>query len=123
MTLDEAGASETVATVPSRPSGLGWLPNGQLLVVSMTDRRLLRSHTGSFVEHADLSGLASHECNDMVVDGEGRAYVGHFGFDHFAHASFRTASIIAVEPHGTARVVAEDLMFPTEWSSQTRAAR
>lgn len=83
-----------------------------MLVVSMTDRVLLRHEGGALVEHADLSGLADHECNDMVVDMEGRAYVGHFGFDHFAHAAYRSASIIAVEPDGTARVAAEDLMFP-----------
>ena len=112
MTVDEAGECETVTVVPNRPSGLGWLPGGELLVVSMTDRRLLRQENGTLVEHADLSGFAGHECNDMVVDAEGRAYVGHFGFDHFSHAGFRPASLIAVEPDGEARVVAEDLMFP-----------
>ncbi len=112
MTVGADGVSEVVATVPNRPSGLGWLPNGRMLVVSMTDRRLLRLEPDGFAEHADLSGLAAHECNDMVVDTIGRAYIGHFGFDHFAHASFRPASLIAVDPDGTARVVAEDLMFP-----------
>ena len=112
MTVGADGVSEVVATVPNRPSGLGWLPNGRMLVVSMTDRRLLRLEPDGFAEHADLSGLAAHECNDMVVDTYGRAYIGHFGFDHFAHASFRPASLIAVDPDGTARVVAEDLMFP-----------
>lgn len=112
MTVDEEGASQTIATVPLRPSGLGWLPDGQMLIVSMTDRRLMRYRAGGLVEHADLSGLASHECNDMVIDGEGRAYVGHFGFDHFAFASFRPAGIIVVDPDGSSRVVAEDLMFP-----------
>ena len=112
LTLDEDGTSSAFATVPNRPSGIGWLPSGEMLVVSMTDRRLMRYDSGGFVEHADLAGLASHECNDMVVDHEGRAYVGHFGFDHFAHAGFKPASIIAVEPDGSPRVVAEDLMFP-----------
>ena len=112
MTVGVDRVSEIVATVPNRPSGLGWLPNGRMLVVSMTDRRILRLEPDGFVEHADLSGLAAHECNDMVVDQDGRAYIGHFGFDHFAHASFRPASLIAVDPDGTARVVAENLMFP-----------
>lgn len=112
MTVAEDGSSEAIATVPNRPSGLGWLPDGQMLVVSMRDRRLMRYQAGGLVEHADLSGLASHDCNDMVTDGGGRAYVGHFGFDHFAHASFRHASIVAVDPDGTSRVAAEDLMFP-----------
>lgn len=112
MTVDLGGRSEVVAEVPNRPSGLGWLPSGELLVVSMSDRKLLRMEQSGFVEHADLSGIAGYECNDMVVDRHGRAYVGHFGFDHFAHGEYRPASIIAVDPDGQVRTVANDLMFP-----------
>src|SRR5262245_27111358 len=79
-----SGAVETVATPPDLPSGLGWLPDGRLLVVSMRDRRLLRQESGgSLAVHADLSPLVDHWCNDMVVDDAGRAYVGNFGFDAF----------------------------------------
>ena len=112
MTVDMDGNTESVARVPQRPSGLGWLPDGRMLAVSMTDRKLLRMESGGFVEHADLSGMAPHECNDMVVDRQGRAYVGHFGFDHFSRADFRPASLIAVETDGSARVVADGLRFP-----------
>ena len=112
LTVDMDGRSEVVATVPHRPSGLGWLPGGNLVTVSMSDRKILRLEPSGLVEHADLSGIARHECNDMVVDCQGRAYVGHFGFDHFAHARYQPASLIAVDPDGTARVVAGDLMFP-----------
>ena len=67
-TVDLDGSRETVCEVPGRPSGLGWLPDGRMLVVSMTDRRVLRLEPGGdLVEHADLSGLASEQCNDMVV--------------------------------------------------------
>ena len=112
MTVDMDGNAKGFASVPQRPSGLGWLPDGRMLVVSMSDRKVLRIEPSGFVEHADLSGLAPCECNDMVVDRQGRAYVGHFGFDHFAHADFRPASLIAVETDGSARVVAADLEFP-----------
>lgn len=112
MTVDLDGRRETVVDVPGQPSGLGWLPEGQLLVVSMTDRRLLRLAAGGLVEVADLSNLASYHCNDMVVDAHGRAYVGHFGFDALAQQPFRTAEIILVTPDGGARVVADALHFP-----------
>ena len=112
MTVDPAGNSEIVGTVPNRPSGLGWLPDGRLLVVSMRDRRLLRMESTGLVEHADMSGFAEHECNDMVVDSMGRAYVGHFGFNHFGRAEFRPASMLLAEPDGNVRVVADDLKFP-----------
>ena len=112
MTLDPYGNSRVIATVPNRPSGLGWLPDGRLLAVSMQDRRLLRLESAEFVEHADMSGFADHECNDMVVDALGRAYVGHFGFDHFNHHPFRPASMLLAEPGGSVRAVADDLKFP-----------
>lgn len=95
-----------------QPSGLGWLPNGDLLIVSMTDRRLLRYDGYDLALHADLSELASFTCNDMVVDAHGRAYVGNFGFDLHNRAPQAPAELICVEPNGQARVVAEDLMFP-----------
>ena len=76
------GELTVLATVAGQPSGLGWLPDGRMLVVSMVDRRVLRLEPdGSLVEHADLSSLATWHCNDMVVDRFGRAYVGNFGFD------------------------------------------
>jgi len=111
MTLDLCGRTETIIGVPGQPSGLGWLPDGRLLVVSTTDRRLLRLESGGLVEAADLSKLASHPCNDMVVDRQGRAYIGHFGFD-YPSQPFAPAEVILVMPDGSARVVAEQMAFP-----------
>jgi sugar lactone lactonase YvrE len=106
------GRCETVTSVAAQPSGLGWLPDGRLLVVSMTDRRLLRLDDSGLSEVADLSKLADFHCNDMVVDAQGRAYIGNFGFDMMARAEPRPTKLILVEPAGRARVVAEDLHFP-----------
>src|SRR6266481_2789956 len=66
LTVDLAGRSETIVEVPSRPSGLGWSPDGDLLVVSMLDRSLYRVRGGKLELVADLSGLATGPCNDMV---------------------------------------------------------
>ena len=106
------GRCETVAEVAGQPSGLGWLSDGRLLVVSMTDRRLLRRDAGGLVTAADLSGIATFHCNDMVVDAHGRAYVGNFGFDHEAGAAPVAARLALVHPDGRVQVVAEDLLFP-----------
>lgn len=95
-----------------RPSGLGWLPDGSLLVVAMTSRRLLREEDGVLVTHADLSGVATGHCNDMVVDGAGNAYVGNFGFDFEAGESFAPADLALVRPDGSVEVAAERLAFP-----------
>ena len=112
VAVDPGGHAETIVQVPNRPSGLGWLPDGRLLVVSMTDRRLLRLEGKALIEHADLSALASFHCNDMVVDAQGRAYVGNFGFDLDAQETPIPAALVLVTPDGGAKLAAEDLMFP-----------
>ena len=113
-TVAADGARTAVLSgLADRPSGLGWLPDGSLLVVSMTERKLLRqAASGELVLHADLSGLASWHCNDMVVSAEGNAYVGNFGFDLESSASFRPAELILVRPDGSAEIAAEEMAFP-----------
>ena len=112
MTVDLEGNSAKIVEVKNSPSGLGWLPDGRLLVVSMIDRRLLRLDPVGLVEIADLSKLASFHCNDMVVDRLGRAYVGNFGFDLLADAPVEPAEVVLVTPDGKARIVADELFFP-----------
>ncbi|HJU09584.1 MAG TPA: SMP-30/gluconolactonase/LRE family protein, partial [Candidatus Binataceae bacterium] len=111
-TVDLDGHAEDIVEVPAWPSGLGWLPDSALLIVSMTDRKILRYSSGQLKTHADLSQLASYYCNDMVVDGRGRAYVGNFGFDLFSGAAQKPAELVLVDPDGAARVVATGLDFP-----------
>src|SRR5713101_1758064 len=111
-TVDLDGRAEDIAEVAAWPSGLGWLPDGRLLIVSMTDRKLLRLENGQLKTHADLSKLASFHCNDMVVDGQGRAYVGNFGYDLLSEAPKKPAELVLVNPDGSARVVADGLDFP-----------
>ena len=113
LAVNSDGNIETVATVPGRPSGLGWLPDGRMLVVSMIDRKLMRQETdGSLVEHADIGEVATFHCNDMVVDTEGRAYVGNFGSDIESGGELTKAKLALVDTDGTVSVVAEDLAFP-----------
>ena len=112
MTADMNGKTETICEVPNRPSGLGWLPDGTLLIVSMTDRKLMRLERGALKLHADLGQLAAFDCNDMVVDKQGRAYVGNFGYDLHNNAAQKEADLIMVTPEGKASVVASGLQFP-----------
>lgn len=113
IALDLNGVSEVIATVEGRPSGLGWLPDGRLLIVSMLDRKLLvRGHDGKLSQHADMSHLASYDCNDMVVDGQGRAYVGNFGFDLINRAPRKNAEILLVTPDGRVSLAADGIQFP-----------
>ncbi|MEM7250283.1 MAG: SMP-30/gluconolactonase/LRE family protein [Pseudomonadota bacterium] len=112
LTVDLDGVVEPIAWVPQQPSGLGWLPDGRLLVVSMKDRRVLRLESTGLELHADLNGIATYHCNDMVVDGQGRAYVGNFGYDHYTEPTERAAKLACVFPDGRVEEVAQGLRFP-----------
>ena len=111
-TIGVDGSTALVAQVPGQPSGLGFLPDGTLLIASMTDRRVLRLEDGDLVCHADLGPLVTGDLNDMVVDAQGRAYVGNLGFDVFGGAEYRNANLIMVSPDGAPQIVAEDVEVP-----------
>src|SRR3954454_17115882 len=112
IALDLEGRSEVIARVPSFPMCIDRLPDGRLLIVSANDGLLLRREPdGSLVTHADLTGLAHHTWNDIVVDGRGNAYVNNIGFD-FPGGEFAPGIIALVTPEGSARQVAEGVAFP-----------
>lgn len=114
LSAQEDGSDVRVeAEVPGQPSGLGWLPDGRLLVVSQHDNRLLRREAdGSLVTHADLSADAAGELNDMVVDRSGRAFIGNFGFDLMAGADVAPTALHRVDADGSVTQIADDMWFP-----------
>ena len=110
--ISAAGERLESFAVEGSPSGMGWLPGGDLIVVSMDGRRILRRADGVLRLHADLSAFHAAQSNDMVVDASGRAYVGNIGFDFDRGEAPRLTMLLAVEPEGTARRVADDLLCP-----------
>ena len=107
------GRVHTLLQLDDQPSGLGWLPDGTLLVVGMKKRQVLRVEQGGAVRvHADLARWAPAPCNDMLVDAHGRAYVGNFGFDLHLRAPFALTVLLLVQPDGAVQVAAEDMHFP-----------
>ena len=111
MTAD--GEVEPVIEVPGRPAGLGWLPDGRLLVVSMDRHELLLLDGDQLQPVADLSPFHPGPSNDMVVDGQGRAYIGNIGFDYYAGEAPRLTALVLADPStGQCSIAAEQLSVP-----------
>jgi sugar lactone lactonase YvrE len=98
--------------VAGRPSGMGWLPDGDLLVVSMMDHKLFRRRNGQLTIHADFAAIHPGHSNDMVVDKAGRAFVGNIGFDFHAGDEFRPTVMTLVMPDGALSIAAENIACP-----------
>lgn len=112
FTMTPDGTEEQILEVPTQPSGLGWMPDGSLLIVSMLDRKLLRRAVdGTVTEHADLSSVAAWHCNDMVVAADGTAYVGNFGSDREKDGP-KPATLAIVSPDGSVRPGPDGMEFP-----------
>lgn len=112
VAVDTDGRMEDVLQL-EQPSGLGWLPDGSLLAVSMTGHKVWRrALDGELSVHADLSAYSRGEANDMLVDRAGRAYVGHYGYDLMAGEPPAEATLIRVDPDGTVAAAAPGLQFP-----------
>ncbi|WP_065756929.1 SMP-30/gluconolactonase/LRE family protein [Bradyrhizobium paxllaeri] len=114
LSLSQSGECEQHAKFDDdTPCGLGVLPDGTVIVLTMFRKRLLAYRDGALSLYADLSKIATGTIDDMIVDGLGRAYVGDLGFD-LPPPPDRGAPgrILLVMPDGTTRVVAEGLRFP-----------
>jgi len=124
FSIDPVGQSERrEITLSTQPSGLGWMPDGSLLVVSMTDQRVLRYVDDTATLHADISPYCGFWANDMVVSATGVAYVGNFGFDldvmlrdHGVEGLLNnpppTTNLVVVGPSGDICQVVDDMAFP-----------
>lgn len=115
--FDAQAERSVVCDMPGQPSGLGFTPDGSLLIVSMLDQKLLRLRDGQLTTHADLAPYTDFLCNDLLVDGQGRAYVGNFGWDtadgpDAVDPSTHGTQLLLVQPDGTVSVAASNLVFP-----------
>ena len=113
VAVDLSGKSEIMARVPtSIPFSIDWRPDGQLLIVSGPERLLLRMEPdGSLATDADLSPIAEHGCNEIVVDGHGNVYVNGGGFDRPGQ-TVPSGIIALVSRDGSIRQVADGIAFP-----------
>ena len=114
------GERRVEVSFDGEPAGLGWLPDGRLLINSRLDRAILRREPdGTIVRHGDLTPWATWHANDMVVAANGQAYAGNFGFDldglyegSVQASAIASTSLVRVDPDGTSSEAAADIAFP-----------
>ncbi len=110
-TVDEQGNSEVLVELDDRPSGLGFLPDGRLLIAAMGSRKLLRLDPTGPTELADLTEHAREFINDMVTDAQGRSYIGARDVA-MGSPGGPSGRIVLATPEGRTQVVAEGLNSP-----------
>jgi sugar lactone lactonase YvrE len=111
--VDAAGRPEVIMNVASLPFSIDWLADGRLLIVSSNDRRLVvREPDGALTTYAELGGICDRPWNEIVVDGRGNTYVNSINFEMMAGESPKPGIVALVAPDGSARQVADGLLFP-----------
>jgi len=120
FSVSPEGDRRTEVDFEGEPAGLGWLPDGRLLINSRLDRAVIRREPdGTLVRHGELTPWAKGHANDMVVASNGQAYAGNFGFEltqefdgKVRRANIGPTSLVRVDPDGTSHEAADDLAFP-----------
>ena len=112
LRIDTAsGAVQRILSTPGEPSGLGWLPDGSLLVVQMEEHEVLRWHRGNLSLYSRTGAVSRSRLNDMVVDRNGRAWVSNMGFDYESEPR-QSTNLVGLEPDGRALAAATELWCP-----------
>lgn len=119
----EDGGVQHLVEVPNKPSGLGWLPDGRLLIVSMEDNQVLAYDGAGTTGWSGLSSLVAGSSNDMVVDQHGRAYVGATGYNPWIGESIKPGILALVSEDGSARMVADNVGTPNGLAITSDGAR
>jgi len=106
------GQREEICQIPGMPAGLGFMPDGRLIIASVLERKLMQWKDGKLSLYADLTGTIPYPINDFVIDAKGRIYIGNHGYDYFAGESQKPTNMHRVDPDGSVTEVATDLHFP-----------
>jgi sugar lactone lactonase YvrE len=106
------GEPEVIVELDDEPSGIDWTPDGALVISSQIDRKVLKFIDGEVREFADLNEYAGGNANDLAVDGQGRIWVGNFGWDVYTDPVIKPAKLMRVDPDGSVHVVADGIECP-----------
>ncbi len=111
--IDKSGVIKATIEVPGGPNGLGWMPDGRMLIVCTSKRQVYRVEGSQIVVHGDMSKLGdvANPLNDMCVDDQGGCYVGEFGLeihgwlrDNLPKAADGDLTVLRNEPAAGARL-------------------
>lgn len=106
------GQVHKVLDTPGEPSGLGWLPDGTLLVVQMQEHEVWAHAHGKQRRYSGTAPMTRVRLNDMVVDRNGRAWVSSFGFDYERGEAVQSTNLVCIDPGGHAWIAADNVWCP-----------
>ena len=112
-TIDvKTGEKEVLVEVENQPNGMCFHPDGSLIYSSMFDAKLYRLEDGRSSLYADMSHVMTGYCGDMAIDKAGRVYMDDTGARVLHGETPRPGRLLLIEPDGTVKVAAEDIVFP-----------
>lgn len=99
---DGSGGYDLIAQFEDHPVGLGFAPDGGLLVALMNSRQIVRVDIDvKTSDYVDLTEYPGTRLNDMVVDGRGRIYVGNVFSRRNLRESGRSHGVLLITPDRT----------------------
>ena len=112
LRIDPAlGIAQRAFATPGEPSGLGWLPDGSLLVVQMEEHEVLRWDGSALTHFTSTAAFSRGKLNDMVIAADGRAWLSNMGFDYETEPACATV-LVGLDPQGQPYDAATDLWCP-----------
>lgn len=109
-----AGDLRTELTLPFKPNGLGFLPDGSVVFSDALNLAMKRWDGKDLHDLAELGDVAVFCLSDAIADSQGRIYVGDIGYNFWNPEAVPvdTCVIARVDPDGEVSKVADGLKFP-----------
>lgn len=109
-----AGDLRTELSLPFKPNGLGFLPDGSVVFSDALNLSMKRWNGSAVQDHASLAATSVFCLSDAITDGQGRTWVGDIGYNFWNPDAVPvgTCTVARIDADGTVAMAADGLQFP-----------